>query len=218
MYRFLYCCGVRCIEARNLKCTEVHLDEGYVDILQSKAHRDRRLYLSDELIDYLKRYDAAISPCFPDREYFFPGGAGGICSTTALSANLGKGRKSRNVPLLNKTVQHLNEYLKEFHPEINECPLFYRLLDGNPHRLSTDSISLVLKSAADKARGTCESVPERVHCHMIRKTKAMNLYKNGVPLPFIMQLLGHESMSTTSGVYQCRKVNFIFYLLKESVK
>lgn len=87
LYRFLYCCGVRCREARNLKCSEMHLDEGYVDILQSKAHRDRRLYLSDELIDYLKRYDEAISKCFPDREYFFPGGAGGMCSSTAISAN-----------------------------------------------------------------------------------------------------------------------------------
>lgn len=114
---------------------------------------------------------------------------------------IGKGRKSRNVPLLNKTVQHLQVYLKEFHPEMNECPLFYSLLDGKPHRLSTDSISLVLKTAANKARENCDAVPERVYCHMIRKTKAMDLYKKGVPLPFIMQLLGHESMSTTSGFY-----------------
>lgn len=114
---------------------------------------------------------------------------------------IGKGRKSRNVPLLNKTVQHLQLYLREFHPNMEENPLFYSLLDGKPHRLSTDSIILVLKSAADKARKTCEVIPDRVHCHMIRKTKAMDLYKNGVPLPFIMQLLGHESMSTTSGFY-----------------
>lgn len=87
LYRFLYCCGVRCCEARQLKCKDVHLEAGYVDILQSKAHRDRRLFLSDELIEYLKKYDKAITDCFPNREYFFPGGHGGICSSTAVSAN-----------------------------------------------------------------------------------------------------------------------------------
>ena len=114
---------------------------------------------------------------------------------------IGKGKKSRNVPLLQKTVKHLEVYLKEFHTENTENSLFYSTLDGKPHRLSTDSISLVLKTAADKARKSCNDIPQGVHCHMMRKTKAMDLYKNGVPLPFIMQLLGHESMSTTSGFY-----------------
>lgn len=114
---------------------------------------------------------------------------------------IGKGRKTRNVPIMKKTVAHLSHYLKEFHPDMSEGPLFYSRFDGVPHPLSTDSISLVLKMAADKARKTCVDVPPDVHCHLIRKTKAMDLYKNGVPLPFIMQLLGHESMSTTSGFY-----------------
>lgn len=87
LYRFLYCCGVRCVEARKLKCCDVHLDVGYVDILNTKSHRDRRLYLSEELIVYLGKYNNAISVCFPEREYFFPGGRGGICSPCALSAN-----------------------------------------------------------------------------------------------------------------------------------
>ena len=53
---------------------------------------------------------------------------------------IGKGRKRRNVPIMRKTVAHLNSYLKEFHPSEQSAPLFYSMRDGKPHRLSTDSI------------------------------------------------------------------------------
>lgn len=87
LFRFMYCCGVRSTEARQLKCEDVHLNNGYVDILWAKAHRDRRLFLSDELILYLNDYNAAIQKVFPNREYFFPGVHGGICSANALALN-----------------------------------------------------------------------------------------------------------------------------------
>lgn len=115
---------------------------------------------------------------------------------------IGKGRKLRNVPLTSKTVAHLKKYVEKFHKSSNDNEfLFYSTLDNKPHQLSTDSISLILKKAADIARNKCDKVPDNVHCHLLRKTKAMDLYKSGVPLPYIMQLLGHESMSTTSGFY-----------------
>ncbi len=98
-------------------------------------------------------------------------------------------------------MQKTKKYLDEFHDESIDEYLFYSNLDNKPHQLSTDSIALILKQAVKIAREKNESVPKKVHCHMIRKTKAMDLYKNGVPLPFIMQLLGHESMSTTTGFY-----------------
>lgn len=41
---------------------------------------------------------------------------------------LGKGAKYRSVPLMTKTVEHLNTYLKEFHPVIKmSTPLFYSM-------------------------------------------------------------------------------------------
>ena len=113
----------------------------------------------------------------------------------------GKRNKVRNVPLMNKTVEHLKIYLSEFHKFLGNQPLFYSIRDGKPHALSTDSISLILKKNADEARKRCIEIPVEMHCHLIRKTRAMDLYQQGIPLPIVMQILGHESMSTTSSFY-----------------
>jgi site-specific recombinase XerD len=123
---------------------------------------------------------------------------------------IGKGNKTRNVPLMNKTVTHLKIYLNEFHRDSGCFPLFYSNRDGNPHALSTDSVSLILKTAASRARQDCAAVPNDVHCHLIRKTRAMDLYREGISLPIVMQLLGHESISTTSGFYAFATIEMMF--------
>jgi len=71
-FRLLYSCGCRTFEGRRLTTDDVHLSNGYLDIMNSKGNRDRRLYLSDEVTGILSDYDEQIRAFFPERKYFFP--------------------------------------------------------------------------------------------------------------------------------------------------
>jgi integrase/recombinase XerD len=114
----------------------------------------------------------------------------------------GKGRKYRNIPLMDKTQHHLKRYLNEFHlSNGKDEPLFYCVTYGKRHRLSADTMETMLKNYTKKCIEAGVEMPDSTHCHMIRKTRAMDLYQSGVPLTHIQQLLGHENLSTTSGFY-----------------
>ena len=123
---------------------------------------------------------------------------------------IGKGGKTRNVPLMLKTVSQIRGYFKEFHADGVSGPLFYSNRYGIRHALSTDSISLILKDAAKRAKGKCDEVPESIHCHLVRKTRAMDLYHEGISLPIVMQILGHESISTTTGFYAFATMDMMY--------
>jgi integrase len=72
LFRTIYCCGLRNSEACNLKRDDVSLDSGVMRIIGSKGHKDRIVYMHEELRGLCLEYDAAMQGFLPEREYFFP--------------------------------------------------------------------------------------------------------------------------------------------------
>jgi len=110
----------------------------------------------------------------------------------------GKGNKIRTIPIMNETVLHFKSYMKRFHSDPNDkYHLFYTVIHGEYHSMSDDNVGRFVKKYAIMARNACCEVPDRVTPHMFRHSRALHLYRNGVPLPLISEWLGHSSIETT---------------------
>ena len=91
----------------------------------------------------------------------------------------GKGNKVRAVPLMEKTVEHLKQYMYAFHKEeslTSTVTLFYVLHKGKKEPMNDETVRVRLQKYADAARKKCSEVPQKVHPHLWRHTRAMHLY------------------------------------------
>lgn len=110
----------------------------------------------------------------------------------------GKGRKERFVVLSDKTAHHIRSYTKVFHPaSVPEDYLFYTVIKGKRDKMSSGNVQRMINRYADMAREFCPGLPERVHPHMFRRTRATDLYQNGVALEMVSTFLGHAQLETT---------------------
>ena len=112
----------------------------------------------------------------------------------------GKGKKTRVVPLSQETLKLLNIYLHKFHADhamTGTTLLFYMKHHGELTPLSDDAVRVRLQKYAAAARLKCPEVPEKVHPHMWRHSRAMHIYQHGMPLELVAQWLGHSNPETT---------------------
>jgi integrase/recombinase XerD len=110
---------------------------------------------------------------------------------------LGKGRKTRAVPLMASTVQLLRDHIRENRldgPERFDTPLFQ---NGRHERLSRSGIRYILHKYLVQARVMCPSLNRIVSPHTLRHTKGMHLLQSGISLDMIRDFLGHVDVKTT---------------------
>lgn len=82
IFRLIYCCGLRISEARMLKNEDVDLTNRRIRILEAKGHKDRLVYLAEDLAELLREYAATMKAVYDcQSDWFFPSRDPGKCLT-----------------------------------------------------------------------------------------------------------------------------------------
>jgi len=112
----------------------------------------------------------------------------------------GKGGKTRTAPIMQSTIEKFKRYSKAFHPNENIYSteyLFYVVQHEQKNRMHHDTARRFIHEYGVAARTKCSEVPDNVHPHLFRHSRAMHLYQHGVDLTLISQWLGHSNLETT---------------------
>jgi site-specific recombinase XerD len=112
----------------------------------------------------------------------------------------GKGNKTRYVPIAQTTVEHFQAHVAaSFRGEVKPDDLiFFTTRGGRRHKMSQDNVIYLMNRHADKAREHYPDMPTRIHPHQLRHARAKQLFRAGVPLAHIKEMLGHANIATTN--------------------
>ena len=106
---------------------------------------------------------------------------------------LGKGEKERIVMFNDSCMEALKIFINEVRPKIYKKENGYLFIGRNNGHISAKSIRDILNKIRIKA-----GLKEGLHPHLFRHTFATDMLNNGADLVSVKELLGHESLNTTS--------------------
>lgn len=127
-------------------------------------------------------------------------GALNLWSNAPYVTVFGKGSKYRYVNISKGSVAMIIDYANWFGIDLRrdeETPLFFTTHKGQREHMTNVTASQFLKKYADQAREIDPTIPERVHPHLFRHSRATHLLDQDVSLAYISKFLGHEHFSTT---------------------
>lgn len=105
----------------------------------------------------------------------------------------GKGSKERVIPIHQRAIEKLSDYISKGHPALSagngEEALF---LNQRGQRLTRQGLWGILKDYAKKA-----GIKEKISPHILRHSFATHLLGGGADLRSVQELLGHVNISTT---------------------
>lgn len=110
---------------------------------------------------------------------------------------IGKGRKTRVVPIMANIANLFPDYLSENRldrPEKADTPLFFNHQRG---QLTRAGVAYILKKHYKAARKANPQLPLKISPHILRHSKAMHMLQAGVNLVYIRDFLGHTHVETT---------------------
>jgi len=114
----------------------------------------------------------------------------------------GKGNKERAVPITEGTIKLVEAYVMEYHNKRKDYdhPFVYTVIHRETNRMSERNLERIVKKYADVARNAFPALP-KCYPHLLRRTRATGLYRDGVDIELIASTLGHASIQTTKDHY-----------------
>ena len=109
---------------------------------------------------------------------------------------VGKGKKTRHVPIWPETAKLLHNYLKITHLEEQPNANLFMNLRGEP--LGRFGIRYIIKQRCLAVENCCPSLKNKIiGPHTFRHTIAMHFLQAGIDLSIIKSWLGHVNLATT---------------------
>jgi integrase/recombinase XerD len=107
---------------------------------------------------------------------------------------VGKGDKSRLVPLADITSQLIKEYIQNVRSQykINKRHEDILFLNSRGSSMSRVIVFIIIKELTEKA-----GISKKISPHTFRHSFATHLLQNGADLRYIQEMLGHSSITTT---------------------
>jgi site-specific recombinase XerD len=80
-------------------------------------------------------------------------------------------------------------------------PFFFTTIHNQKGHMSRRNVERIVKKYADQTRREHTDLPDSVYPHLLRRTRASELYQDGVDITAISTLLGHSLLQTTKDHY-----------------